>query len=1108
MFLEGSKFQNIFEDEKVRLESFQGWPENAHPDPKKLARAGFFYKGQRDTVQCFYCAGCLGNWDENDDPWKQHAELFPECEFLKSFTNLDPIDYVLMQLVPHQEKIKTPKNSDLDAPTEDWLTKLRHQLMDMYNNPQFTKLLSFANCSNVSIDLKSLFADISVTAKDTKNQPLKQLTLPDILSDLVDITMIEGEAGSGKTALLRKIAILWASGTCPMLSRFILVFYISVTFIEKQQTLSQIISKHLTGSSTSLTEDILLKIIKQLKNQVLFLLDDYGTKDFVPEPIENLLQKNHWNRVSLAVTVRTDQGKKLRQYARTILSIQDFPLYSSMYIYRHLFSHDIPFLKTFFTKMEFSDIFKAVLKTPMFTCALCVFWIQNPNRELSSDISVCKAYLMYTKLKHPRETERVEALVSLCGDLALDGVFKSQFDFTDEDLIAIGLSGEDALSFGLLSKFTSQRLRPIYRFFYPTFQEFLASQRMDDLLQSENEIMKEKGLGYLQQINTYSQVEEQSNYLKLCCLHSAETTSVIVSHLLFLLNKFETPDSQTDIEFSLKQNPLLTDLKQFSRGNEKVLILAIQLSAMVNSASQCASLILQYLKGKDICVDLSFPNMPLLLFLKKYPEGLSFIRSLRLAIYKTESSTLSKFLELSTAYFPDIPTVEHDYSMALRLNPDIPKMVNLFDYFTQTPVDISDLDINTSQHKIALLKIDVNGSISDLDTYLGNLLAFLSLADHIELRLSQSPGFIEAVWPCIDLYSTSFVKCSFHGIELNMTEQDLILQMSSLESLQMTQMNPPEYLLSHLDRFRQLKELIMNPPNDVEVVRFFPDGFKELRDLEKLVLNNVNLSKDSGKLAEFIAAFSNLTCFHLECDQCPEFKKVFEGLSHNRNIQEINLRGRFLYDSLMVYLASLLPLFPNLKIFDIKNMYFNNMERANIFVVALPCLTQLEELYLPGGCGIRMIPETIIQQFQYLRNLRIISFPSNVLNDACLLQLAHAVREGHLSNIEKLDLHANHDITQSGWRDFFQLVDHLPKLNTLSISRAYGREIKTDPLTFIALVQCVARLPSLRSLSMFSWLLDEKDIEMFNDMRKKHPQGERFELQWQWFLPFAAIVKD
>ncbi|XP_051038878.1 baculoviral IAP repeat-containing protein 1b-like [Phodopus roborovskii] len=40
--------------------------------------------GKRDTVQCFSCGGCLGNWEEGDDPWKEHAKWFPKCEFLQS----------------------------------------------------------------------------------------------------------------------------------------------------------------------------------------------------------------------------------------------------------------------------------------------------------------------------------------------------------------------------------------------------------------------------------------------------------------------------------------------------------------------------------------------------------------------------------------------------------------------------------------------------------------------------------------------------------------------------------------------------------------------------------------------------------------------------------------------------------------------------------------------------------------------------------------------------------------------------------------------------------------------------------------------------------------
>ncbi|XP_071177906.1 uncharacterized protein [Mytilus edulis] len=69
-----------------RLESFNSWP-SAKPTPKNLAAAGFFYSGQGDRVQCFYCAGIICQWDENDVPRKEHKRLFPSCPFIKKMYN-------------------------------------------------------------------------------------------------------------------------------------------------------------------------------------------------------------------------------------------------------------------------------------------------------------------------------------------------------------------------------------------------------------------------------------------------------------------------------------------------------------------------------------------------------------------------------------------------------------------------------------------------------------------------------------------------------------------------------------------------------------------------------------------------------------------------------------------------------------------------------------------------------------------------------------------------------------------------------------------------------------------------------------------------------------
>lgn len=49
---------------------------------RNLADAGFFYLGSEDKVQCPFCKGIVNNWEVDDDPFKVHAQHFPQCEYL------------------------------------------------------------------------------------------------------------------------------------------------------------------------------------------------------------------------------------------------------------------------------------------------------------------------------------------------------------------------------------------------------------------------------------------------------------------------------------------------------------------------------------------------------------------------------------------------------------------------------------------------------------------------------------------------------------------------------------------------------------------------------------------------------------------------------------------------------------------------------------------------------------------------------------------------------------------------------------------------------------------------------------------------------------------
>ncbi|ELW66606.1 Baculoviral IAP repeat-containing protein 4 [Tupaia chinensis] len=68
--------------EEARLKSFQNWPDYAHLTPRELARAGLYYTGIDDQVQCFCCGGKLKNWEPCDRAWSEHRRHFPNCFFV------------------------------------------------------------------------------------------------------------------------------------------------------------------------------------------------------------------------------------------------------------------------------------------------------------------------------------------------------------------------------------------------------------------------------------------------------------------------------------------------------------------------------------------------------------------------------------------------------------------------------------------------------------------------------------------------------------------------------------------------------------------------------------------------------------------------------------------------------------------------------------------------------------------------------------------------------------------------------------------------------------------------------------------------------------------
>ncbi|XP_068116915.1 baculoviral IAP repeat-containing protein 1-like [Hyperolius riggenbachi] len=1093
-----------FKDEQLRLQSFSCWPFYALIKPSDLAEAGFFFAGTQDTVQCFSCKGTLGVWEEDDDPWKEHAKWFPGCTFLRSKKSPDEIEQYNKNEIRFDNLMNEPFTSILDpeaasvAQTQGHsqlggnVERWKKQLIEKYNDSAFCIMSPFRD--SVSVDLDSHFADISTVLKDIRNQPVRQLTLPDILSELRDITMIEGELGSGKTALLRKIAILWASGKCPLLSRFSLVFYISLSSTDSKQSLYDMICQQVVGSTTSISEKTLDEIMRQLKEKVLFLLDDYGiVVDSVPEAIDELLLKNPWNRMTIAVTVSTDKSKKMRQCARTIVNIQRFPLYSTIYLVKNIFSDCTEYLKAFVMKLIVSENLRDIFETPLMTLAHCSSNIQSPFFASLDYMSIFMTYLNYSLQKFSSEAETVNSQLSLCGELALIGLFRSQFQFTDIDLRVSGVDSHKAIKFGILSKFTAQRLQSIYRFCDASFQESLAGRRLCELLDSEKQEDLEKGFHYLHQVNTFLKLIGRYSYLLKYAIRNSSRASVKI--LSFLFSLYDTPgalDCHVESKEHLKQHPELELKEEFfilalrdqssTRSSSMCMNTLMEFAVDVAVYSQCmpefCTLIMNFLTGKTLTFSLSSDlkySEHTLRIIQRFPESISVLKFIMFTMMNSGTPVTASddsSLEHSIRFL-GIPAVESDYSSAYpspsartqRSNKIVSDINRFFSLF-RPKIEIQDSVVlpfvSLRGHKVPNFKLRAIGINSDSlsPNEYEKLRVIFSISDHIELILTNCTDFIKHLGPIIEQLSASFKVMRLNATNLTTEEQQQILQMSTLECLEITCPTPyqtsycPELLLRGIHKFPLLAEVSIHL-NNPKFLDHLPDEFQQLENLKKIdfICNHYDINP-----TRFLTALQNFTF-----------------------LKSLNLNG------LMVIV---------------------DKSTAENLAVAIGSLTLLEKLWLPIGKGMASAAMLIIQQLQNIPNLQLLSMNS-IIDDESIALLGEATKSGYLERMQHLELGNNENITESGWTKFFKTAaGHMPELSYLSIYRMYTKHIKSHPITVTALVRFVSRLPRLVRLAMTGWLLDEEDLNMINTMKEKHPQAQRLNVEWQWYLPLSPTIEN
>uniref|UniRef100_A0A2K6BLM6 NLR family apoptosis inhibitory protein n=1 Tax=Macaca nemestrina TaxID=9545 RepID=A0A2K6BLM6_MACNE len=1052
-------------------DSIFDWPWESAVGAAAPAKQLSFYTSIKDIVQCFSCGGCLEKWQEGDDPLDNHTRCFPNCPFLQ---NMKSSVEVIPDLQSPGEVCELPETTS-ESHLEDsiavdpivpevaqgeaqWFQEaknLNEQLRAAYTSASFRHMSLLDISSDLATD-HLLGCDLSMASKHISKPVQEPLVLPEVFASLNSVMCVEGEAGSGKTVLLKKIAFLWASGCCPLLNRFQLVFYLSLSSTRPDQGLVSIICDQLLEKEVSVTEMCMRNILQQLKNQVLFLLDDYKEICSVPQVIGKLIQKNHLSRTCLLIAVQT------------ILEIKAFPFYNTIFILRKLFSHNMTRLQKFMIYFRKNESLQKIQKTPVFVAAVCAHWFQYPFDPSFYDVAVFKSYMERLFLRNKVAAELLKATVSSCGELALKGFFSCCFEFNDDDLTEAGVDEDEDLTMCLMSKFTAQRLRPSYQFLSPAFQEFLAGMRLIELLDSDRQEHQDLGLYYLTQINSpMMTVSAYNNFLNyVSSLPSTKAGPKIVSHLLHLVDKKESLENISENDDYLKHQPEISLKMQLIRGlwqicpqayfsmvSEYLLVLALQIAYQSNTVAACSPFVLQFLQGRTLT--LKVLNLQ---YFFDHPESLSLLRSIHVSINGKKTSPRFDFSVLEACLDKSqAPTTDQDYASAFEPMNEweqnlAEKEDNVKSYMAiqrTAPPDLSTgyWKLSPKQYKIPCLEVHVNNIDAVDQEMLEILMTVFSASQRIELHLNHSGGFIESIRPALELSKASVTKCSISKLELSAAEEELLLTLPSLESLEIS------------GTIQSQVKWIQNSPN--------------------------------------------LHVFHLKCNSFSDFESLMTVLASCKKLTEIKFSGSFFE---AVPFVAILPNFISLKILNLAGQHFPDEETSEKFAYILGSLSNLEELILPTGDAIYQVAKLIIQQCQQLHCLRVLSF-FQTLNDDSVVEIAKVAINGGFQKLENLNLSINHKITEEGYRNFFRALDNMPNLQELNICRHFTECIKAQATTVKSLSQCVLRLPSLIRLNMLSWLLDADDIALLNVMKERHPQSKYLTILQKWILPFSPIIQ-
>ncbi|KAM8945497.1 NLR family CARD domain-containing protein 4 [Pelodytes ibericus] len=465
------------------------------------------------------------------------------CKHFLKF--LESRDRYLFQDLMGQSAMNNVTKEDLDI--------LAEYLKRLYRSPLFQKFHPLGEETGIDIlfDLETTFRDPLLWEKDTLNRKKRQLTLAEVLNKLRSPCIIEGEAGKGKTTILKRIAALWASEECSSLSSYKLVFF--VTLRGASEGLYETLYDQLFSVTSKWNKKEFMEEIWKLGDKVLFLLDGYD--EFQSESckeIQELIKQNPKFNSTVIVSTRTETIGKVRKFGALIVETSDFTEEDAQELIENVLEENEA--AGLLVQLKESIFIKSLMKTPLFVVIACALRMGEKDFQMNTQTALfCTLYELMVERGNYKTRQIKKSIVTenirRCGDLALEGLFDHKFDFHEDHLASIK---EDVLlSIGLLNKYTAQRHKPAYRFFHKSFQEYVAGRRLSQLLASDETSDVNKGQNCLEQINSIWDVTNKYNNLLLyTCGSSRTATQEVLNHIVRVCKK-DVINSTELVEFGI-----------------------------------------------------------------------------------------------------------------------------------------------------------------------------------------------------------------------------------------------------------------------------------------------------------------------------------------------------------------------------------------------------------------------------------------------------------------------------------------------------------------------------------------------------------------------------